>query len=930
MRRILSLFFCLPLLCSAHGKVASVSFIENVGQITDQYHNQRNDIQFKVPGGNLNIFIGDGAIHYQFMEKQSGEGVPASLNMYRMDVSLVGANSNAKVIKEQPNGYHETYYTPGLDGARAFAYNKVIYQNIYPNIDWVIYTKSNTLKYEFVVKQGGKVSDIKMKYAGASALTVSAEGQLVAQTPMGTITEDAPFSYTMNGKEKVASSFSLSNDIISFNVGSYSGGLIIDPTLMWGTYFGGSADEAARGMVTDANGNTIIAGYTNSTSNISFTGAHQMTYGGGANDGFIAKFNSAGMRTWATFYGGSQDDKLEDVAVDASGNVYVGGQTFSTSGIATSGAHLATKTATADQNGLLAKFDASGTRLWGTYYGADNSWEYISGLAYDKAGDNIYAIGSGGGAGISTTGSFQENSGTGTFAFLVKFNASGVRQWGTFYGGTNLANNYTSLADVTVNKMGDVYIVGSTNTSNQIYSTGAEDTTFAGGTGASPWDMFVAKFSSAGNRLWGRYFGGADDDEATAIAVDSNDNVYVGGVTNGLTMSSGNAHQTTIGGGVDGIIAKFSGTGMQQWATYYGGAQADRITSLYVDATNTLYFGGYTSSSTGISSTMPWSLKTTLAGMEDGFVGRMHANGERLWASYYGGVLGDFVYDVSVTGTNDVVIGGQSFSSADVATTGTHQPTLGGGTDYFLAMMDDCYLLRPNVILGSSSICANSSNTYSIDSIAGAASYTWILPNGWTGTSTSRTISTTAGATGGDITITSTNSCGTSEPFKMTVTVNPLPTPTVSASANHNTLSVTGTFTSYQWYKDGSPINGANGQSFTATQTGNYEVEVTDANGCMGRSSAMMAFGTEVKDVNKAKALNIYPNPNNGTFTVSYGIAGHYDLTITNVMGVKVFQTTLEGGKQQTLNVGGNLTAGNYFVEITGAGTKAHNRLTIK
>ncbi|RYD58421.1 MAG: T9SS type A sorting domain-containing protein [Sphingobacteriales bacterium] len=932
MRRLLSLFVCLPLLCGARS--SSVSFIENVGQVTDQNHNTRKDIQFKVPGENMNIFIGNNAMHYQFAAKtEATETAPAALNMYRMDVTLVGANANAKVVKEQKNNYHETYYTPGLEGARAFSYSRVVYQNVYPNIDWVIYSEGSNLKYEFVVKQGGKPSDIKMKYAGATKLAIAADGKLIAGTPMGTVTENAPYTYALNSKkEKIASSFVLNGDVLSFNVGNYDGAMVIDPTLTWGTYFGGSLDEAARGMTTDMDGNIYITGYTNSTSNIATTGAHQTTATGLSsfvNDGFIVKKDAMGATVWATYYGGSLDDRLEGIATDGHGNVFVGGYTFSQSGIATTGAHLATK-GSGDQEGLLAKFNATGARVWGTYYGAINSWESISELAYDKKGGYVYAIGSGSGAGISTTGAHQETSGgSGSYGFLVKFDTIGVRQWGTFYGGNNLTtNNFTALKDVTVNKDGYVYIVGHTNTSNKIYSTGAFDTTFANGTGSSPYDAFVAKFDGDGVRQWGTYYGGTGDEEATSIAVDSNDNVYIGGMTKSFLLSTTGAHQTAVGGVWDGFIAMFSGAGTQTWSTYYGGLLDDRITDLHVDATNTLYFAGNTSSVAGIASAAPWTLKTTLAGGTDAFVGRMHADGKRLWASYYGGTGTDAVMDISTTNTGDVIIGGETSSTTDIATTGSFKETIGGATDYFLAKMYDCYMLTPDEILGSATVCANSAQEFMIDSVAGATSYTWTLPNGWSGTSTTGTINANVGTTGGDITVVATNSCGSSEPRILSVTVNALPTPSISL--NGSTLTVNSTFSAYQWYKDGNMIGGANAQTYTAAQTGNYKVEVTDMNNCVGQSTAMMAFGTNVNDISAAKGLNIYPNPNNGVFTVVYGAAGSYNLTVTNVIGMKVFETTLEGGKEQAINLGNGLAAGNYFIEIAGAGKKVHGRITIK
>ena len=139
-------------------------FTSNLGQVTDQFKKPRTDIQFKlsaIPG--LNIFIGNGALHYQFSKDDNAEhGVnylnvkpdsrigltnPTNYIMYRMDVELVGANKAATIITEQPRDYFEHYYTSGAsrNGVTTHSYNKIVYKDIYPNIDWVLITKGGKL-----------------------------------------------------------------------------------------------------------------------------------------------------------------------------------------------------------------------------------------------------------------------------------------------------------------------------------------------------------------------------------------------------------------------------------------------------------------------------------------------------------------------------------------------------------------------------------------------------------------------------------------------------------------------------------------------------------------------------------------------------------------------------------------------------------------
>jgi hypothetical protein len=219
-------------------KTAPLCFIENKGQVTDQNHNPRPDIQFRIaaaPG--LNIFIGKGAIHYQFSKSQNPNlkiqvpgsggnkiddavlqmdpaGKSSKADMYRMDVELAGANKNAQVITEEKQDYYENYFTSITNGQciKAEAYGSITYKDIYPHIDWVLYINNGQLEHEFVVNEGGRVSDIQLKYGGATGLKLNADGTLTAGTPQGTITEQAPASYEANGKV-VRSSFKLSGNM---------------------------------------------------------------------------------------------------------------------------------------------------------------------------------------------------------------------------------------------------------------------------------------------------------------------------------------------------------------------------------------------------------------------------------------------------------------------------------------------------------------------------------------------------------------------------------------------------------------------------------------------------------------------------------------------------------------------------------------------
>src|SRR5690606_13144071 len=180
----------------------------------------------------------------------------------------------------------------------------------------------NQVEYDFVVHPGGKVSDIQLQYAGASALAINKDGSLSVQTPFGSVTEAAPYSFQEDGKS-VASTFTRHNNILSFEVGHYEGTLVIDPVLEWGTYYGGSFNEdiPVGCIAADAWGNAYFTGHTTSTQNIATTGSYQNTISLNS-DIFLVKFNNAGQRIWATYYGGTGGELASAVAADKNGQVY--------------------------------------------------------------------------------------------------------------------------------------------------------------------------------------------------------------------------------------------------------------------------------------------------------------------------------------------------------------------------------------------------------------------------------------------------------------------------------------------------------------------------------------------------------------------------------------------------------------------------------
>ena len=458
----------------------------------------------------------------------------------------------------------------------------------------------------------------------------------------------------------------------------------------WGTYYTGTGqvwpngEERGNSCITDAAGNVYMVGFTSSNSDIATAGAHQTVYAGGpissgtgGYDAFLVKFNSSGVRQWATYYGGSENDKGISCALDASGNVYMIGSTSSTSGIATAGAHETTV-----NDGFLVKFNSSGVRQWGTYFEGNGN------ACTTDASGNIYIVGlTNSTSGIATTAGAHQTVMSGSDdAFLVKFNSSGVKQWGTYFGGaSSSASGMEKGLSCATDALGNVYMVGQTPSTSGIATAGAHQTIYGG----SSCDAFLVKFNSSGVRQWGTYYGGPDEDRGYSCATDASGNVYLAGDTQqGSFTSSGmttiGSHQSAYGGGYsDGFLVKFDYNGQRQWATYYGGPNEDTGYSCATDASGNVYMSGGTQSTSGIATS--GAHQTTF---DDAFLVCFNSSGVRQSGTYYGGIKNVCTTDAS----GNVYMTGYTQSNSGIATTGAHQ-TVNGNSGY-----SDAFLVKFNGI----------------------------------------------------------------------------------------------------------------------------------------------------------------------------------------------------------------------------------------
>ena len=285
--------------------------------------------------------------------------------------------------------------------------------------------------------------------------------------------------------------------------------------------------DQANAVTVDADGNVYVTGYS---------------YGNGGNaDVATIKYDPDGEVVWLDRYNGPADgsDYGQDIAVDASGNVYVTG-TSEGSGTR--------------QDYVTIKYQSDGRILWAERYDGPGQWDYAEALAVDASG-NVYVIGTSDGGYPGT----QDDYAT------IKYGPDGNELWVRRYSGPGSYDDGAN--DLAVDASGNVYVTGFTIDAN----VDANYTTI--------------KYDPDGDTLWVReYYGTGGSDQAQALALDASGNVYVTGYSSGIGTSQ------------DIATVKYDTDGNGQWAARYNGPDNDRDVGreVAVDASGNVFAFGYT------------------------------------------------------------------------------------------------------------------------------------------------------------------------------------------------------------------------------------------------------------------------------------------------------------------------------------------------
>lgn len=489
-----------------------------------------------------------------------------SIKLHTIHSVFKNSSWAGELEEKNPSGFYRNYFI-GKDSAnwksKVYSVNYVRLKDFYPDIDLIVETKPNSIKYSFDVAPGADPSVIEIVHEGADRLSLE-NGVMNIHSRFGSIKEQnlSIWNETSEGdKTMIDAAFKLTDSIVTFDLDeNYDSTqrLIIDPDLTFSTFTGSSADNWGFTAAPDDATNLFAGGIVFGSGYPISTGAYNAAYNGGEGTlGFdigISKFSADGANLlYSTYVGGSKNETPNSIVANDQGELYVLGVSSSNNFPITAGAYQTT----------------------------------IAG-------------------GTTTTQNSLSFSGTDIIVFRLSNDGTNMLS-STFLGGSgndglnlsNLSYNYGDQfrGEIIVDPNGDIVIASSTNSTNFPTPNGF-DNTLGGGQ-----DGIVSKFSSnLNNLIWSTYLGGSSDDTGYALQSSSTGNIYVTGGTSSGNMPFSNGETPSHSGGIDGYVVQLNGGNSNPISgTYIGTPQYDQSFFVQLDLDDNVYVFGQSAGNMTVS-----------------------------------------------------------------------------------------------------------------------------------------------------------------------------------------------------------------------------------------------------------------------------------------------------------------------------------------
>ena len=335
-------------------------------------------------------------------------------------------------------------------------------------------------------------------------------------------------------------------------------------------------------------------------------------------------------------------------------------------------------------------------RSWGTYFG-DERYQ-LSDSKLDSAG-NLYIVGTLDGTQstvfssiVTNALSYKQNYGGGdSDGYIVKFNPAGAIIWASYLGGENT----DKIRGIAIDSNENIYILGCTYSLTGIATSSSFQPINAGNG-----DYFISKFSSSGSIIWSSYYGGTDQDydnsqdiSLAKISFDGVNNIYIAASTFSTTLSTPGVFQA-VRGTSNYLITKFDINGTKIWATYYGvdtfitsiksNSYGVIITGTTNDCPPQHSYNTYYGSANGF--------KPLPSNCREIFLSKFDTNGQREWSTYYGGTAGESVLSNAIELKGDkIYLAGYSsnYTNQEVTTLNTYQPNCNINSNFIAQVNQD-------------------------------------------------------------------------------------------------------------------------------------------------------------------------------------------------------------------------------------------------
>ena len=651
-----------------------IPFIENEGQVGDEA------VRFYARTFGGTLFVEDGGVVTYSLP--AGNGTGAVIREFLSDregVFPVGIEPSATKVS----------YFIGNDSdnwqSNLPTYNAVSLGEVYAGISLSLKAHGDNVEKIFTVEPGANPDAIMVRVEGAAdALRVNETGELEIETAAGVVRFTKPVAFQERGgtREEVEVAYTVyDRETYGFIVGNYDSSrpLIIDP-LLASTFIGGSGYDYAYAITIDPSGNLYVAGDTRSSNYPTTAGAYDSGHNGGLGDVFVSKLSSDLRSLLAsTFIGGSSYDYARAITIDSSGNIYVAGFTYSSDYPTTGGAYDSSYNGGCDDVFVSKLSSDLGSLLASTFIGGGGGDDAYA-ITINSSG-NVYVAGSTYSSDYPTTADAYDSSfNGGRDVFVSKLSSDlGNLSASTFIGGSS----GDDARAITINSSGNVYVAGSTYSSDYPTTADAYDSSFNGGR-----DVFVSKLSSdLGNLSASTFIGGSNDEGVGAITIDHSGNLYVAGYTCSSDYpTTADAYDSSHGGLGDVFVSKLSSDlGSLLASTFIGGGNDEGVSAITIDSSGNPYVAGRA----GNYPTTAGAYDPSYNGGGDVFVSKLSSDLGNLSAStFIGGSDGDYAYAITIDSSGNLYVAGFTYSSDYPTTADAYDYSHNSNSDVFVSKLD--------------------------------------------------------------------------------------------------------------------------------------------------------------------------------------------------------------------------------------------------